>query len=88
MYPTILALHSYLAYIVLAVLIVAVVNAIMGFSGNKLFTLEKDFRIGLFALIFAHLQLLVGLILYFISPNGEPPPRGFTLTARIESPDK
>ena len=70
MYETILTVHSYLAYIVLAVLIVAVVNAIMGFSGNKLFTLEKDFRIGLFALIFAHLQLLVGLILYFISPSG------------------
>src|SRR5690606_34022991 len=70
MYETILTVHSYLAYIVLAVLIVAVVNAIMGFSGNKLFTLEKDFRISLFALIFAHLQLLVGLILYFISPSG------------------
>lgn len=70
MYQTILTAHSYLAYIVLAVLIVAVVNAIMGFSGNKLFTLEKDYRISLFALIFAHLQLLMGLVLYFISPNG------------------
>lgn len=62
--------HSYLAYIVLGVLIIAVANAIMGYSGNKLFTLEKDFRISLFALIFSHLQLLLGLILYFISPNG------------------
>lgn len=62
--------HSYLAYIVLAVLIIAVANAIMGYSGNKLFTLEKDFRISLFALIFSHLQLLLGLILYFLSPNG------------------
>lgn len=62
--------HSYLAYIVLAVLVIAVANAIMGYSGNKLFTLEKDFRISLFALIFAHLQLLLGLILYFTSPNG------------------
>lgn len=70
MYQTILTAHSYLAYIVLAALIVAVVNAIMGFSGNKLFTLEKDYRISLFALIFAHLQLLMGLVLYFISPNG------------------
>lgn len=62
--------HSYLAYIVLGVLVIAVANAIMGYSGNKLFTLEKDFRISLFALIFSHLQLLLGLILYFISPNG------------------
>lgn len=69
-YEWILNLHTYLAYIVLAVLIVAVVNAIMGFSGKKIFTLEKDFRISLFALILAHLQLLVGLVLYFVSPKG------------------
>ena len=69
-YEWILNLHSYLAYIVLALLIVAVVNAIIGFSGNKLFTLEKEFRIGLFTLILAHLQLLVGLTLYFVSPKG------------------
>ncbi len=62
--------HSYLAYVVLVVLIIAVVNAILGFTGDKLFTLEKDFRISLFALILAHLQLLLGLLLYFISPNG------------------
>ena len=69
-YEWILNLHTYLAYIVLAVLIVAVVNAIMGFSGKKIFTLEKDFRISLFALILAHMQLLVGLVLYFVSPKG------------------
>lgn len=62
--------HSYLAYVVLAVLILAVVNAVIGFTGDKLFTLEKDFRISLFALIFAHIQLLLGLILFFSSPNG------------------
>ena len=43
--------HSYLAYVVLLVLIFAVVNAILGYSGDKLFTLEKDFRISLFGLI-------------------------------------
>ena len=62
--------HSYMAYVVLLVLFIAVANAIIGYSGDKLFTLEKDFRICLFALILAHLQLLLGLILYFISPNG------------------
>lgn len=62
--------HSYLAYVVLAVLILAVVNAVIGFTGDKLFTLEKDFRISLFALIFVHIQLLLGLILFFSSPNG------------------
>lgn len=62
--------HSYLAFVVLAVLIFAVINAIAGYSKDKLFTLEKDFRISLFALILSHLQLLLGLLLYFISPNG------------------
>ena len=64
------SVHSYLAYVVLAILIIAVANAILGYTGNKLFTLEKDFRISLFALILSHLQLLLGLIVYFISPNG------------------
>ena len=65
-----LNVHSYLAYVVLAILVVAVVNALTGLSGKRMFTLERDFRISLFALIVSHLQLLVGLILYFLSPNG------------------
>ena len=63
-------LHSYLAYIVLAVLVIAVINALSGWFGKKDFTLTKDFRISLFALIFSHIQLLVGLILYFVSAKG------------------
>ena len=66
----VLNVHSYLAYIVLAILVVAVVNALTGLSGKRMFTLERDFRISLFALIISHLQLLVGLVLYFLSPNG------------------
>ncbi|NKI31459.1 hypothetical protein [Croceivirga thetidis] len=62
--------HSYLAYIVLAVLIIAVVNAFLGWLGKKEFKFEKDLRISLFALILSHIQLLVGLILYFVSANG------------------
>ena len=70
MYEVILTLHSYLAYIVLAVLFFAVANAFMGWFGKKLFTPEKDFRLSLFALILSHMQLVVGLILYFVSANG------------------
>ena len=64
------SVHSYLAYVVLAIIIIAVVNALMGYAGDKMFTLEKDFRISLFALILSHLQLVLGLILYFVSANG------------------
>ncbi len=70
MYEIIQSLHSYLAYIVLLILILAVVNAISGLFSNRIFNLEKDFRLSLFALILTHIQLLVGLILYFVSANG------------------
>jgi hypothetical protein len=59
--------HSYWAYLVLAILIFAVVNAVIGFSKKKKFT-DKDLRIGLFALIVCHIQLLIGLVWYFMSP--------------------
>ncbi len=70
MYEALLSLHSYLAYIVLAVLFFAVANALMGWFGNKLFTPQKDFRLSLYALILSHIMLVVGLILFFSSPNG------------------
>ncbi len=69
-YQYALILHSYLAYIVLAILFVSVANAIMGIVSNNLFTLQKDFRISLFTLILSHIQLVVGLLLYFVSPMG------------------
>ena len=59
-------IHSYWAYIVLLILVVAISNALLGKFMNKSFTI-KDLRISLFALIVTHIQLLVGLILYFVS---------------------
>lgn len=67
---TLQILHSYLAYVVLAVLFLAVANAIMGWLGNKMFTMGKDLRLSLFALILSHIQLVIGLILFFVSANG------------------
>lgn len=64
------SVHSYMAYIVLAVLFLAVANAIRGLAANKIFDLHKDFRISLFALILSHLQLVLGLLLFFVSDNG------------------
>ncbi len=70
MYQTILNLHSYFAFAVLTILFLAVANAISGLMGKRDFNLSKDFRISLFALILSHIQLLIGLILFFVSPNG------------------
>ena len=58
--------HSGWAYIALFILIFAVVNAIIGLTTNKEFK-DKDLRISLFTLIVAHIQLILGLIAYFIS---------------------
>lgn len=70
MYQIIQTVHSYLAYVVLALLFFAVANAIIGLVSKKMFTLEKDFRISLFTLILSHIQLALGLLLFFISANG------------------
>lgn len=60
-------LHSYWAYLVLIVLVITVINAIIGLSSKKEFN-NKDLRLGLFTLIFSHIQLLIGLGWYFMSP--------------------
>ncbi|VAV82979.1 Uncharacterized protein Fjoh_0737 [hydrothermal vent metagenome] len=63
-------LHSYWAYLVLFVLLMAVLNALLGYFGKKEYN-AKAFRISLFALIVSHIQLLLGLLLYFTSPRFE-----------------
>ncbi|MFI1772865.1 hypothetical protein [Thalassobellus citreus] len=70
MYEIILSIHSYWAYLVLFILIVAVANALIKTLGDKEYE-AKDFRISLFTLIVSHIQLLIGLILYFVSPRFE-----------------
>ena len=59
--------HSYWAYLVVLLLIIAVINAFVGLMQNKEFSI-KNLRISLFALIVAHIQLLIGLGWYFMSP--------------------
>lgn len=59
--------HSYWAYLVLLVLILSIINNIAGKIKGKDFE-SKDLRLSLFGLIFSHIQLLIGLILYFVSP--------------------
>lgn len=58
-------IHSYWAYLVLLVLVLATFNALFKFFGNKEFD-AKDFRISLFALITMHIQLLIGIVLFFL----------------------
>jgi|SRR5690625_245149 len=60
-------LHSFLAYLVLILLIIAVINALLGLTGRRVFQ-ARDLRISLFTLILAHLQLLTGILVFFVSP--------------------
>lgn len=61
-----LHLHKTIAYAALILIFVALMKALFGFLNNKEFT-EGDRKLGLFAMISAHLQLTVGLILWILA---------------------
>ena len=65
MYDILRSAHSGWRYIVLILLSVAVIKAISGWLGNKAYT-DGDKKLNLFTLISAHIQLLLGLALYFM----------------------
>jgi hypothetical protein len=48
--------------------VVAIIQSLLGLSGKKPYT-ELNRKINLFALISAHTQLLIGIVLFFLSPN-------------------
>lgn len=59
--------HSGLRWLALALLLAAIFNAL---SSTKNRTYEKkDKMLNLFAMIVLHIQLLLGLVLYFTSPK-------------------
>lgn len=69
MYSILKSSHSGLAYVALLALVICVVMAASAFFGKKTWS-ASQFKIALFGLIAAHIQLLLGLLLYFTSPNG------------------
>ena len=69
MYTSVQFIHSWWAYLTLFIVLIATLNALAGFFGNKEYQ-PKDFRISLFALIVTHIQFLIGLLLFFVSPLG------------------
>ena len=67
MYTGLLHLHNLLRYVVVILLIINVVKSFIGWLGKKDYT-AGDNKLSLFLLISVHLQLVIGLVLYFISP--------------------
>lgn len=68
MYTGLLHTHSALRYIILIVLVLAVFKAISGWQQKSNFGKLED-KLAFFSMIFIHLQLVIGLILYFVSPK-------------------
>jgi len=66
-YKFFLELHSGFRYIVLVLLLLAIIMAWAGWLGKKSYS-EGQRKLNLFTLISAHTQLLIGLVLYFLSP--------------------
>lgn len=67
LYNFFLHLHSGLRYIVLLLVLLAIIRAWAGWLGHKGFS-EGNRKLNIFALISVHTQLLVGILLYFLSP--------------------
>jgi hypothetical protein len=60
-------LHSGFRYVVFVLVLIAIIQSLLGWLGKKPYT-SLNRKINLFALISAHTQLLIGIILYFLSP--------------------
>ncbi|MFZ1751156.1 MAG: hypothetical protein WAU01_13220 [Saprospiraceae bacterium] len=69
MYDLLQSTHSHFAWIVLVAILGACLLAVFSLMSSKSLS-PLQLKIVIFAMISAHIQLLVGLILYFISPFG------------------
>ncbi len=67
MYSAIKPLHSFLPYLLIAALLASVLVFVAKRFGGRNFK-KADKLLALITLILAHVQLLVGLVLYFVSP--------------------
>lgn len=68
LYNILVRTHSGLRWVVLALLVAAVISAFLKWQRRDEYT-SSDNRLYLFAFISTHIQLTLGLILYFISPK-------------------
>ncbi|MBL7735602.1 MAG: hypothetical protein JNL51_09085 [Chitinophagaceae bacterium] len=69
MYTGLLHLHNLLRWVILILLVIAIVKSLSGMTGKKPFT-KGDKKIGLFLMISAHIQLLIGLYEWFFGAWG------------------
>jgi hypothetical protein len=67
MYTGLLHFHNLLRYAIIVFLVISIIKSFAGWFGKKEFG-ASDNKISLFLMISAHLQLLIGFGVYFMSP--------------------
>jgi hypothetical protein len=83
MYEILTIYHSFLRWVLLILLLAAIIKSLNGILAKRAFS-PADNKISLFLMISAHTQLVVGLLLYFVSPlvklgATDPTSRFFTM---------
>jgi len=61
--------HNGLRWVVLILMLTAIAKAFIGKSGNKIYASDRKWM--MVAMISLHIQLVIGLALYFYSPTVE-----------------
>ncbi|MFM7486162.1 MAG: cytochrome B [Cytophagales bacterium] len=67
MHSALLLLHSLVRYFVLIFLILVIIRSFVGMRKKSEFT-KRDDQLSLWLFMFTHMQLLLGIILFFVSP--------------------
>jgi len=67
MYDLLILTHSVLRYFILVFLVVVIIRSLSAWQKKSEFT-GLDDRMSLWLFILTHTQLLIGLVLYFVSP--------------------
>src|SRR3712207_6148676 len=67
MYTGLLHIHSSLRFIILILLVIVVIVALLGWLNKQSF-IQRDYKLATWLMISVHIQFVLGLILYFVSP--------------------
>jgi hypothetical protein len=59
--------HSGFRYVLLLLVLFAIIQSLVGWLGNRPYS-DGNRKINMFAMISADIQLLLGIVLYFLSP--------------------
>lgn len=85
MYNASLVLHSLLRWVILLLALIAIFRSSAGMGGGKPFT-ATDKKIGLFLMISAHIELLIGLYQWITGPLGLQNIRNMGMSAVMKDP--